>query len=431
METQYVVTVDQLVEGLFVRLDRKIGSGFAKRQSFKIAGTDDIEAIRRAGITQVVCILEKSDRMPLPSPDAAQQVPPADSPDAPTAEQERTPVSAELLGLRRETVERNRERRRAYQHCERRYEKTMSSVVTILRRASARSGEAAAEAAQVVGALVDTFLDQRDTVLTLMGAKPSEETRNYHALNVTVLALMVGKDLGLRPEAMQALGLGALFHDIGKGRMPMHVVSGKSGTSMNAAIARYRKEHPVLGARLVDDFANFPAAAVKVVLQHHESMDGSGYPEGLSGQSISPLARVVAVVNAFEHLINDREATPLTPHDALRSLYARQRNTLDQRILSLFIRNMGVYPPGTIVELSNGQQGMVISSTPAHAARPTVLMHHPMVPRAEALMVDLVIEKDLEITSTLRPEELSREVFAYLSPSAHINYYAETAQGAS
>lgn len=425
METQYIISTKQLVEGLYIRLDQKVGKGLFKKKEFKIASPEDIALIRKAAPDKIICILEKSDRMPLPP--EPEPEPDGQKKSDKKEQEQRTPVSAELLGLREETVRRNKERRQAYRRCEKRYDKTMSSVVALLRRASARSSDAANEAGEVVGALVNTFLDQRDTMLTLMGGKTTEETQNYHALNVTVLALMVGKDLGLRPEAMHALGLGALFHDIGKGRLPMHVISGKSGTSMNRAIKKYLQEHPTLGARLVEDFPDFPPASVDIVQQHHEFLNGKGYPNGLSGKAISPLARVVAVVNAFENRINTKDAPPLTPHEALKTLYARMKDKLDPRILSIFIRNMGVYPPGTIVELSNGKQGIVISSTPKHAARPTILMHHPDIPKAEALMVDLVIEDELAITKTLRPEELSRDVFAYLSPSANINYYAETA----
>jgi putative nucleotidyltransferase with HDIG domain len=423
VETQYIISPDQLVAGLYVRLDRKVGKGLWKKQEFKIAGESDIAAIRSAGVETIICILERSDRMPLPQvaegaapPHKAQHTPP-------------TPVSAELLGLRQQTMERNRERRRSYKQCEKRYETTMSGVVALLRRASARSSDAAEQAGAIVASLVDTFLDQRETMLTLMGGPPREETKNYHALNVTVLALMVGKDIGLPHKAMTALGMGALFHDIGKGRLPMHIASGKGGTSMNRAIAKFQREHPILGARLVEDFADYPQAAVDVVRQHHEAMDGSGYPEGRSGNAISALARIVAVVNAFENLINDSAARQ-TPHGALKHMYAAMRPQFDARILSSFIHNMGVYPPGTIVELSNGHFGMVLSSTPATAARPVVLMHHPDIPKAEALMVDLGIEDGLDILGTRKPENLPRDVFAYLSPSPQTNYFAEAATGA-
>lgn len=431
--TQYPISVDQITTGLYVRLELKKGqkSPFRKNE-FKIKSKKQIEAIKSIGLTHVVYVLDLSDRMPLPPKEAKGAARGASGGGlaagtaAPPPSGAKTPVSAELLGLKKETIERNKERRRAFRKVEKKYDTAMSSVVTILRRASGRSSDAAEEAAKVVDALVETFLSDRDTVLNLMGSKPSEEAKNYHALNVTVLSMMLGKALKLKAELMHALGLGAMFHDIGKGRVPLQSVSGNVATSMNQAAAKYMHEHPLIGARLVNDFPSFPKLATQVVLQHHERMDGHGYPKKLKGEAISPLARVVAVVDKYDKLLNDHRAeNTYTPHEALRHMYATMRKGYDQRILGAFIRNMGVYPPGTVCKLSNGQFGMVVSTSPKEPTRPTVLMYHPEIPKNEALMVDLTIEDELAVKTTLRPEELPREVFSYLSPSRNINYYAE------
>lgn len=426
--TEYPIRIDQLVIGLFVRLDIEEGKSPFRKNAFKIKNEKQIRAIEGLGLEHVVCVLEKSDRMP-PSPEDAPARAPARgaAPEAaPPPKGAKTPISAQLLGLKQETIERNKERRKQFRKVEKRYEATMGSVATILRRASGRSSEAAEEASAMVNSLVETFLAERDTMINLMSSKPSEEARNYHALNVTVLSMLVGKALGFKNDIMQALGLGALFHDIGKGRVPLQAMGKAGATSMNKAAAKYYKEHPLIGARLVNDFSGFPKLATQIVLQHHELLDGSGYPKRLKGEAVSPLARVVAVVNTYDKLINDRRAEKLmTPHQALKHLYAAMCSRLDPRILATFIRSMGVFPPGTVVKLSNGRYGMVTALNPANAARPVVLMYHPEIPKNEALMVDLVVEEDLSITETFRPEDLPREVFSYLSPSSTINYYAE------
>ncbi|WP_461208946.1 HD-GYP domain-containing protein [Desulfocurvus sp. DL9XJH121] len=440
-DTEYPIQIQQLAVGLFVRLDIEADKNPFRKNAFKIKTEKQIRAIQGLGLEHVVCVLEKSDRMPLPPREragdraggrgGAGETAGQPAAEAPDAHQGKTPVSVQLLGLKRETIERNKGRRQRFRKVERTYDTAMSSVVTILRRASGRSSEAAEEASQLVDSLVQTFLSERDTMINLMSSKPSEEAKNYHALNVTVLSMMVGKALKLKSEVMHALGLGALFHDIGKGRVPMQAVDKVSSTSMNKAAAKYYKEHPIIGARLVADFSRFPALATRVVLEHHESLDGSGYPKGLSGDAISPLSRVVAVVNAYDTLINERQAgKSLTPHLALKRLYAGMRAKLDPRILAVFIRNMGVFPPGTVVKLSNGQYGMVTTLNPANPTRPSVLMYHPEIPKNEALLVDMDREEDLQITETLRPEELPREVFSYLSPSRNIAYYAEAMLGA-
>lgn len=156
-------------------------------------------------------------------------------------------------------------------------------------------------------------------------------------------------------------------------------------------------------------------------------MDGKGFPAKLSGDKISPLSRIVAVADAYDNLCNKSEdAKPCTPHEALRHMFSQLRSKLDNQFLAMFIRNLGVYPPGTLVQLSNGAIGMVASTNLQKSARPGVLIYHPDIPKREALVIDLLLEEDLEIKKTLRPEELPREVFVYLSPSRQINYYAET-----
>ncbi|MDY7000411.1 MAG: HD-GYP domain-containing protein, partial [Thermodesulfobacteriota bacterium] len=114
-----------------------------------------------------------------------------------------------------------------------------------------------------------------------------------------------------------------------------------------------------------------------------------------------------------------------TPHEALKHMYAKMRNKLDAKLLAVFIRNMSVYPAGTVVEMSNGAVGIVVTVNPKNSTRPTVLIYHPEIPKNEALMVDLAVEDRLKIVNTIRPENLSREVFSYLSPSRQINYYVD------
>ncbi len=436
--TQYTITVEQLVPGLFIVMDKDT-CPFRKNQ-LKIKDEKQIARIREAGVKHVNFVLEKSDGWPLP-PEEAQRGQGGGAPGGASgggsaggggaAPEDRpagakTPVSFELLGLKKETVEKNKERRQAFAKCEKRYDQTMGQVGAIMRRISGRSGEAAGEAVKVIDALVSTFLSDRDTMISLMQSKPGEEQKNYHSLNVTVLAMMLGKEVKMKAEAMQALGMGCLLHDIGKGRVPMQAVSSQGVTTISKAADKYLKEHPIIGARLAADLQEIPKAAVAIIAQHHEQVNGSGYPRGLKGDKISPFAGICAVANVFDNLVNTSDSSKsMTPHEALKHMFSRMKGGLDPRFLQVFVRLMGVYPAGTCVELSNGQMGMVVTTNPRHAARPVVLMYHPEVPKREALMVDLTVEETMEITRAVRVEELSREVFAYLSPSNNINYYAD------
>jgi len=116
----------------------------------------------------------------------------------------------------------------------------------------------------------------------------------------------------------------------------------------------------------------------------------------------------------------------MTPHEALSFMFARQGALFDQGPLSTFIRCMGVYPPGTIVRLSDSTLGMVISVNSTKPLRPSVLIYDSAVPKSEAIIIDLLHEPELNIVANIKPSQLSQEVFDYLSPRKHITYFFDT-----
>jgi len=379
-------------------------------------------------------VLNKSDRLPIPvgaedlrKPSAPAAVTVTAKDAAPAVRKSKTPISKELFGLKEETIENNKKRRQKFARTEKRYDEAVAQVAVMLRRVSGKSDEAVEQALAVVDKMVETFLADKDVMVNLMTNKPSEEKQHLHSFNVAVLSMMLGRELQIEARAMRALGMGALFHDVGKGRVPIADMAMGKPTTMKYAVQRHYELHPTQGAKIVSELSSFPADAVIIVEQHHESMDGKGFPARLAGGGISSLARIVAVADSYDNLCNKNDQDkPLTPHEALRHMFNKMKARLDNQFLAMLIRNLGVYPPGTLVQLSNGAIGMVISANMQKSARPGVLIYHPDIPKREALVVDLLVEEELEIKKTLRPEELPREVFAYLSPTRQINYYAET-----
>ena len=160
---------------------------------------------------------------------------------------------------------------------------------------------------------------------------------------------------------------------------------------------------------------------------HHEKMDGSGYPRHLKGDQIDPLARLVALVNYYDNLCNPGDlAKALTPHEALSMMFAQRRNKFDGQALQVMIRSLGVYPPGSVVRLSNDALALVSSVNPVKPLRPWVTVFDPSVPRDEAIMLDLEQEPDINIAKALRPIHLPPEVYEYLSPRKRVTYYFDS-----
>ncbi|HPP46875.1 MAG TPA: HD-GYP domain-containing protein, partial [Accumulibacter sp.] len=132
---------------------------------------------------------------------------------------------------------------------------------------------------------------------------------------------------------------------------------------------------------------------------------------------------LLALTNAYDNLCNPPIiANALTPNEALSLMFAKQRSKYDVAILGRFVRILGVYPPGTVVLLSNEGIGMVLSINAAQPLRPVVIIYDAHIPKSEAMIVNLEQDREVNIVKALRPSQLPRPVYEYLSPRQRITY---------
>ena len=165
-----------------------------------------------------------------------------------------------------------------------------------------------------------------------------------------------------------------------------------------------------------------------MLAEHHELADGSGFPQRLGLERIGIGARIVSLVNRYDNLCNPLQpAQAMTPHEALSLLFAQCRTKFDATMLNAFIRMMGVYPPGSIVQLTDERHATVVSCNSSRPLKPRVLVHDPRVPAAEALLLDLDGCPDLGIRRSLKAGQLPAAVRDYLSPRPRTVYYFEPA----
>ncbi len=278
-----------------------------------------------------------------------------------------------------------------------------------------------ADAGKLVGDTVDALLLAPDLAIQIMAEKPGSENVYLHSLNVSVLAMTVARELKLPADFIKQVGIGALFHDIGLKEVPSKILN-QSGT-LSKPEREFREMHCAYGLE-AGKKAGLPQTALNVILQHHEHFDGSGYPRKLKDDAIDPMARLIALVNAYDNLCNPVNiAQALTPHEALSLMFSKQRTLFDPKLLQAFIRFMGVYPPGTVVALSNEALGLVIKVNATRALKPTVIVYDADIPKSEALILDLADEPDINISRAIRPAQLPPAVFDYLSPRRRVSYY--------
>ncbi|HRD96700.1 MAG TPA: HD domain-containing phosphohydrolase, partial [Rubrivivax sp.] len=244
-----------------------------------------------------------------------------------------------------------------------------------------------------------------------------------HALNTSIVAMLIGRSMGLAEQELVDLGSGALMHDVGKLDVPDRFRHQEEGFSSNE-LSAYR-DHVAKGVTLGQRMG-LAAGSLMVLAQHHEHADGSGFPLRLAGERISMAARIVAIVNRYDNLCNPQSRViPLTPHEAVSVLFAQGRNRFDAAVLNAFIRMMGVYPAGSLVQLTDDRFAMVVGVNANRPLKPRVLVHDPHLPRSEALMLDLEQQPDLGIRRSLVAAKLPSPVLDYLDPRPRVSYYFE------
>lgn len=412
------VPVEQLCVGLYVHLDVPWLEHSFALNSFKIKNQQEVNAIRQLGLKTVRVSPAKSDNRPLPAKPKT-----ADTPE-PVPVVEHTPEELALIQEKRARIDRLVKERNAIAQCEKQLLKAATTLKNITKNLFSRPQESVHEAEQLVQQMLDSLLVDKDIAIHLMNDKIVGEETYYHSLNVAVLTMMLAKELAFQPEDMKILGMGCMFHDIGKVEIPDRIVN--NSASLTKAEQNLLQMHSHYGQKIAEKIG-LSKGVTDIIFQHHEYMDGSGYPQQLKAEQISTLARIVAITNTYDNLCNrPNPADSLSPFEAMSYMFAHMRKQFDAPALNLFIRCMGVYPPGTIVKLSDGTIGMVVAVNSGKPLRPSVLIYDPSVPKNEAIILDLIHEPVLDITSSLKPGQLSPEVYDYLSPRKRMTYFYDT-----
>lgn len=192
-----------------------------------------------------------------------------------------------------------------------------------------------------------------------------------HSLNVCLLSLVIGLSAKLPPSALKELALGALLHDLGKLCIPDHIIN-KPGDLTNEELLEIRK-HTTYGYDLVRLSNEISPAAACTVQQHHERFNGDGYAVGLRGEGIHPFGRICAIADVFEAMTADRIYRPSIPRkEVIEQMVSSGHRDFDLRLLQIFLHNIPVYPLGSQVILSSGEQGYVVRNHAKAALRPVV-----------------------------------------------------------
>lgn len=412
------VNVADLQVGMYIYLDLSWLDHPFPQSSFRIRSADQIETIRTLRLQRVRWSPSRSD----------QAVGPA------TAQAPATSMSVSTAGVQApqetpaERAERERAawiaaQRQAMRDCQKALGEAVRKVKGFSRNLHARPVETGELARELVDQLAGGMLAEADLAMRLMADQIGGESHYHHALNVTLLSLMLARTMNAPKAVMQLIGLGALFHDIGKFDIPDRIT--RKTEPLTRAEATLLQTHAHAGGELARRMGLSPET-LHVIVQHHEMADGSGYPRKLKGSEIALPARIVALVNAYDNLCNPlNPRAAVTPHEALALLYGKRRAHFDDMVLNTFVRCMGVYPPGSLVQLTDDRLGVVVSVHSSRPLRPVVLLFDPTLPSEQAPLLDLEQQDATQATilKVLRPQEVSEQVCEYLRVGRRTPYY--------
>jgi HD-GYP domain-containing protein (c-di-GMP phosphodiesterase class II) len=437
-----LIDVQALRVGMFVHLDIGWMSHPFPLSSFRITTAAQLATIRSLGLRSVRWNPKLSDLSQV-DPEAAASLPgelgalsgdaandsnlgDVDASDTvPYAPPAEDALDAAGRAAARARAERDRKlvrQREARERCERQYGEAARACRQTIDLVAAKPQEARAQAEALSRSVIDKMVGEQDLCIRML-TEGAADKASMHAMNVGIISLLMGRCFGFNDEEMQDLGVGAMLHDVGKLELPTRLRHREDNFSPNEL--RVYEEHVEMGlvqARRM----GLSAGASAVIAQHHEHADGSGFPAKLNSDRMTMAARIVALVNRYDNLCNPHLlARAMTPHESLSLLFAQGRAKYDTSILGAFIKMMGVYPPGSTVQLTDDRYALVVAVNSARPLKPQVLVHDAGTAREEALVLDLESAAGLGIRRSVRHAQLPPTALDYLQPSARVTYFFE------
>ncbi len=386
-------------------------------QSFRIQTEQELAIIRGLGLSSILMFPSRSDLSPSTAQCAA--IVPAEpvqcSPDA--ASVETLPPSI-------------REYRDSLRKADRLFRRSLHESSRSIKDVARGSEEGLKSAKLLINGMTELMTNDAAScaITTLMAATRADDPSALHAINVAILSMMVGRRFQLGPDELGILGLAGLLHDVGEREIPPRLLVKR--LTMNRAEQVVYQQHVPLSVDLLKTFPGFPDGATELILQHHERVDGSGYPFRLKAEKLSPSARILMLVDEYDGLINSPEVqNNLSPVDALSKLYATGKTLFSSEIIVALIQTLGVYPPGTIVELNDKAIGLVISMNMGAPTKPMVILYDQATRRGEPTYLDLSETTERSIARKIPARDVPFHIADHLSLHRWVEQFISASAG--
>jgi len=255
--------------------------------------------------------------------------------------------------------------------------------------------------------LVSEVIRNRDSMIHQLDMRTYHDYIYAHSVNTCVLSLLIAVNMDYPEDKLNDLALGTILHDVGMMMLPEPILL-KIGNLSPEESAKVQ-QHPEEGFNILRSVQEIPITATHVAFQHHERVDGKGYPRQLTADKILEYAKVASVADLFDALVSDRPYRKgMVPHEAYEVMMMLGNTYVDREILQLFLTHVAIYPVGAVVQLDNGQFGVVTKVTPKLQARPCIrlLTDKTGVLLKEQEEIDLTEHLTLMITRVLKEKEV-------------------------
>lgn len=223
----------------------------------------------------------------------------------------------------------------------------------------------------ITNEIMDVIHKNNAVALDLNVLKASDEYTFRHSVDVATISMVVGGHLGYSEAQIYDIGVAALLHDIGKFRIPLNILN-KAGKLTDAEF-EIMKQHPVFGYEILKERDCYSDVIKLSVLQHHEKINGTGYPYGLKGDKIQPYAKLISVADIYDALVTDRPYKDAYPQGDAVEMIMSLTDDIDNNIMGAFLSSIILYPVGSRVRLSNGEIAQVVRNYGNTPLRPNVI----------------------------------------------------------
>jgi HD-GYP domain-containing protein (c-di-GMP phosphodiesterase class II) len=228
-------------------------------------------------------------------------------------------------------------------------------------------------AKKAVKQCVDSVIANQDALLWLSLLKDVDEYTAIHSLNVGMLSIILGRAEGLTPQELELVGLCGMLHDMGKSKIPLEILN-KEGAFSEAEF-EVMKTHTTFGYEILSQKNDLSDEIANVAHSHHERLNGRGYPRALKAKDISYFSRIVSIADAYDAITSKRVYSPSkTSLEALRILISAKGSHFDPQLVDRFVDAIGIYPAGSVAELSNGEIALLLPSPLEQRHEPLVLV---------------------------------------------------------